>query len=147
MSNIKEKFWAVVWTPIGFFTLVVIYPILDGVSWVMDKARKKGVKRAESKPNVQSTAAEIKELKEIYKEAQDAGIYVLEFGCQKGFMAAAGSIKKAEEFEKQLGQEIDLSKLTMAQAMHLGTLPGLGQTRAEACRNAVKAYKEHYKIK
>ena len=91
--------------------------------------------------------AEMKELCKIYKEAQDAGIYLLEFGAQKGFLASAGSIKKAEELEKQLGQEIDLSKITLAQAVNLDTVPGLGQTRAEACRNAIKKYKKHYKIK
>ena len=110
-------------------------------------SRKKRAKKVESKSNAQSTAAEMKELRKIYKEAKGAGIYILEFGAEKGFLAAAGSIKKAEEFEKQLGKEIDLSKITMAQAMDLGTLPGLGQTRAEACRDAIKAYKEHYKIK
>jgi len=104
-------------------------------------------KKVKSKSNAQSNAAEMKELRKIYKEAKDAGIYLLEFGAQKGFLAAAGSIKNVEEFEKQLGKEIDLSKITLGDAINFGTLSGLGQTRAEACRNAVKTYKEYYKIK
>ncbi|MEK7211060.1 MAG: hypothetical protein AAB731_00315 [Patescibacteria group bacterium] len=89
------------------------------------------------------------ELKKIYSDAWDAGIWIREWGPPPGgagYLAAAGGVKKLKEAEKKLGKEIDHTKLEMLDCMNLGALPGVGKTRKEACSAAVAAYKEYYNV-
>lgn len=156
MSRIKEKIWQVVWTPFGVFIYVVVYPVLEGASWVANRIKGRPSPRREATESnrrednlvpgseSQSEAKEIEELRKIYKEAWNEGIFVREFSP---IFAAAGSVKKVEYFEKLLEIEIDILKLTMAECMNLGAVPSNGKTRAETCRNAIKAYKEANNIK
>ncbi len=108
-------------------------------------AKKKIAKKVE--PKFRPKYAVTDKLRKIYQEAGNIGIFILEFKAQNGCIAFAGSAKKVVELEKKLGREIDLTNLTFAQGLGLGTLPGVGKTRVEACCNAVKACKEYYKIK
>lgn len=90
------------------------------------------------------------ELRQIYKEAWDEGIFLCEFGTfdgADGYLTAAGDLKVLEKLEKDLGREIEIHELSLGDCMNLGTLPGHGQTREESCRNAIKEYKEFYNIK
>ena len=85
-------------------------------------------------------------LREIYKSAYEEGIWIKEFGGGECYMAGAGSIAQLEEIEKELGEEIDVSKLTLGDIINI-SLPGTGKTREEACENAIKAWKEYDKRK
>lgn len=87
------------------------------------------------------------ELRKIYKKAREEGIWIYELapsGTKKRqvYIAAAGSIRKIEALEQKLGEEIDVSKLSLGQIIEL-TMPGTGRTREEACKNAIKEYKKH----
>lgn len=93
------------------------------------------------------------ELRDIYKQAKEDGIWLLELGNTSygtgrrkkigSYLTAAGSIRQIENLEKKLGREIDISKLTLGDVVDI-SLPGLGKTREESCRNAIKAWKEQY---
>lgn len=85
------------------------------------------------------------ELKRIYRQAWCEGYWIQEFGAEMGYLAAAGSVKQLEQIEKQIGQEIDVSKLTLADVVidAISSTPGNGSTREEACLNALKSYKEY----
>lgn len=85
---------------------------------------------------------ELEVLQRIYDEAIADGIWVLEIGCEAGYLAAAGSIKELEEIEKRTGQEIDVSKLSLGQIVNISA-SGNGATREEACRNAIAEWKKH----
>lgn len=82
------------------------------------------------------------ELKRIYQQAYQEGYWIKEFGAEKGYLAAAGSIKQLEELEKKLGREIDVDKLELGDVITIST-PGSGSSREEACLNALRAYKEY----
>ena len=56
-------------------------------------------------------------------------------------------MKKLPEFANQPNWELDLRGITIGQAANLGTWVGAGQTRVQACRNAIRAYKKHYRTK
>lgn len=44
----KSKIWGILWTPIGVFILVVVYPMLNGVNWVVDRVKgRPNTRRAE----------------------------------------------------------------------------------------------------
>lgn len=85
------------------------------------------------------------ELRQIYREAWEEGIFLCEFGGSGGYLAAAGSVERLTSAEKILGQELDVTRLALVDCYNLGAVPANGPTRETACRNAIKAYKEHYK--
>ena len=90
------------------------------------------------------------ELRQIYKEAWEDGIWIKEFGGGEGCMAGAGDVADIERLEKELGREIDVNDdLTLGDCvLNIPSLPGGGDTREEACRDAVaewKAYREKNK--
>ena len=89
------------------------------------------------------------ELKRIYQQAWCEGYWIHEFGAENGYLAAAGSIKQLEEIEKETGQEIDISKLTLADVVMgcISSESGSGSSREKACLNALKAYKEYERSK
>src|SRR3989344_3625388 len=87
------------------------------------------------------------ELKRIYQQAWCEGYWIQEFGAEKGYLAAAGSIKQLEEIEKEIGKEIIVSELTLADVI-MGSIvstPENRATREEACLDALRNYKEHEK--
>lgn len=87
------------------------------------------------------------ELRRIYKEAWDDGIWIKEFGGGEGWMAGAGDVADIDRLEKALGREIDINEdLSLGDiVMNIPSLPGNGSTREEACRNAVAAWRAHRK--
>lgn len=87
------------------------------------------------------------ELRDIYHCAYDDGIWLCEWGPAHGgqvYAVAAGSVKALEEIEKRTGKKIDASKLTLADVVDI-SLPGIGTTREEACRNAIRGFKKYKK--
>lgn len=64
-----------------------------------------------------------KNLKKIYRDAWEEGIFLREFGGDNGFLTAAGSVKKLQRLEKKLGKEIDVYDLQLGDCMALGALP------------------------
>lgn len=90
------------------------------------------------------------ELRLIYAKAWKEGIFLLEIKGEEGAMAGAGSVKDLKEIRKTLKTKISINdlikRLSFGDCVNL-TMPGTGPTREEACRNAVKAYKEFWKKK
>ncbi len=87
------------------------------------------------------------ELREIYRKAYEDGIWLREWSpCPGGgkYLAAAGSMKQVEGLEKKLGKEIDLEKLGLGDIINI-SLPGTGETREEACKNAIEAFRDYRK--
>lgn len=85
------------------------------------------------------------ELKQIYLTAHEDGIWLREWPCAPGsdlYMAAAGSLEKLAKFEKQIKRKINPQKLDLSDIVDYNlALPGLGKTREEACKNAIKEFK------
>lgn len=84
-------------------------------------------------------------LTEIYKNAWDEGIWIAEFAAENGCLAAAGCRKVLETTEKRLGQEINIAGLTLGDCWELSACPGTGETRQEACENAIDAFKKEHR--
>ena len=98
-----------------------------------------------SKASKKSSKRELAALKRIYREAWNEGVFLREFGGDAQFMTAAGSVKKLEKLEKQVGREIDVYELNIADCIGLGALPGVGPTRIAACRDALRIYRAYVK--
>lgn len=85
------------------------------------------------------------ELKQIYLTANKEGIWLREWPPAYGgnqYMAAAGSLEKLAKFEKQIKQKLDPQKLDLGDIVNYNLAsPGLGKTREEACKNAIKEFK------
>lgn len=84
------------------------------------------------------------ELRKIYEDAWDEGIWLLEFSPGDGgnCLTAAGWLSDIERLEKHSGQEIDISKFGLGDVINI-SCPGCGTTREDSCRNAIKELKEH----
>ncbi len=94
--------------------------------------------------------AEIVELRKIYKDARDKGIFVREFPAEVNYLAVAGSVKRIETYERLFKMEIDVGKLTLGHFFEFGPEVaelGTGPTRSEACLNAIAEFKKHNRIK
>lgn len=65
MSKTREKIWKVVWTPFGVLILVVVYPVLEGASWVADKIKGRPSPRRKPTENSQRDFEEFKASKTI----------------------------------------------------------------------------------
>ena len=79
-----------------------------------------------------SEASEVTdELRQIYEEAWEDGIWIKEFGGGAHAMAGAGDVADIERIEKELGREIDINTdLTLGDmVMSIPSLPGSGATR------------------
>ena len=87
------------------------------------------------------------ELKKIYARAYKQGIWLWECCPARGgtgYVAAAGSVKHIKGIEQKLGEKITVNELTLGDIVnYTDALPGLGSTREEACRNAIKEYKKY----
>ena len=86
------------------------------------------------------------DLRKIYQDAKDEGIWLREFigDPGKSFVAFAGTMAKAEVLEAKLGKELDLAQLTFAdlvESEELDAHAGGGITREEACRKAIEDLK------
>lgn len=85
------------------------------------------------------------ELRRIYQEAWDEGIWIKEWAPGEGgkHLACAGSVSDLEAIEKRIGRELDIEKdIGLGDAVNI-SLPGSGETREEACRAAVAAWRAH----
>ena len=93
-----------------------------------------------------NTGGVSEELRKLYEQAWAEGIWLYEYAPGPGggkYLAAAGSIKALEEIEKRLGREIDIYQDLMFCDVVSLSMPGTGQTREEACRNAVAELQKH----
>ena len=87
------------------------------------------------------------ELRGIYDKAYDKGIWLYEMfsGPDGIYWTAAGSISYVENLEKKIGKEIDVNELGLGDIFYLEHQLGEGNTREEACRNAIKEYEAYKK--
>lgn len=92
------------------------------------------------------------ELRRIYQRAAKEGIWIREFAPHgnKRYLAAAGHIKQLDDLEKKLQENGDLKPKESLDIYEipLGVLiemswPGSGETREEACKEAVKGWKDY----
>jgi len=96
------------------------------------------------------------ELLKIYKKAATEGIWICEFapGDEGKYLAAAGQINSLDNLENKLresgylrrNEELDVYKIPFGVLVEI-SLPGIGESREQACRKAVKAWKEYQKIR
>ena len=91
-----------------------------------------------------------KELRKIYARAAKQGIWIREFGppqgC-RGYTATAGGMKQLETLEQKVGREIDVYEFSLGDIFkYTNALLGMGDTREEACRDAIKEYKAYQRL-
>lgn len=87
------------------------------------------------------------ELRAIYARQEEEGFWLQEWARSPStarVMAAAGCLACAREAEEEHQEEIPFGKLTFGDCMALGAWPGSGDTREEACLEAIAALKERH---
>ncbi len=90
------------------------------------------------------------ELRDIYRDAWKQGIWLREFRSEKGFLIAAGSVAVLRNARRRLRRAGEIAPplhrcpetLTLGNCISLGAEPGSGTTREQACRDAIKQYKQ-----
>lgn len=77
------------------------------------------------------------ELRKLYGDAQESGLYIKEFPADKGFIAFVGSVWKLENagFTKEKRANMDFMQASLYMAGHAGS------TREEAVENAIEMFK------
>ena len=80
-------------------------------------------------------------LKRLYIEAWEKGVWVREYGQdgQGTCIALAGTKKRLEEFEREIGKDVKWPEFQYGDGIAIGAEVGLGRNRITACRRAVKA--------
>ena len=76
------------------------------------------------------------QLKKIYADAAEAGVFIKEIPAEEGYMAFAGSIKKLENagFNKEKRKNMDHMMCSLYMAF------GGGETREQAVENAIQMH-------
>src|SRR5687767_6805931 len=88
-----------------------------------------------------TSAEEMAELNALYEEAWNEGIWLKEFGSgPTRYMAGAGFVVDLELLERLSGKEVSTETLTLGDCIEMSA-PGTGDTRIEACRDAVAVLK------
>ena len=77
----------------------------------------------------------------LYKDAWEKGIWVKEYGLDsRGLcIALAGTKKRLEALERELGKEIEWSEFQYGDGIAIGAEVGHGKNRLTACRRAMTA--------
>jgi len=81
-------------------------------------------------------------LRRLYQEAWNTkGIWLREYGQNNNGLcvALAGTKKRLEALERELGREIEWPEFQYGDGIAIGAEVGRGQSRIVACRRAVKA--------
>lgn len=94
----------------------------------------------EFKTKIETMLESDDDLVRAYGEVYQAGCFVTEFGGsdETRGIAAVGEMTAVEVAEFRLGQEIDPSKLSMADCMELRAYPGTGSTRTERVQDGLR---------
>ncbi|MGH2364768.1 MAG: hypothetical protein ACRDHX_08965 [Chloroflexota bacterium] len=88
-----------------------------------------------------SAEDEVAALAQLYAQAWDEGIFLVEWGWG---MAAAGRREILQRLEEQTGRTIDhtvYQAFSLGDCFELGMAPGSGASRLDACHNAIQALK------
>lgn len=86
---------------------------------------------------------DLEELEQIYKNAWEHGLWIKEWGASPNgkALAACGSLYELQRIEHENPEigDIDIADLSLGDCVEL-SVPGSGDTRPEACRDAVKVF-------